>query len=62
MKIQIIIGAVAALSLSACVQNQYAGSNSNAQTGAVIGGIWGFVDGVILGFIFAWLYNKFAGE
>ncbi|NNK78482.1 MAG: OmpA family protein [Litoreibacter sp.] len=41
MKIQIVIGAVAALSLSACVQNQYAGSNSNAQTGAVIGGIAG---------------------
>ena len=30
--------------------------------GAVIGGIWGFVDGAIGGFVFAWLYNKLAGE
>ena len=30
--------------------------------GAVVGGIWGFVDGCIGGFIFAWLYNKFVGE
>ncbi len=29
--------------------------------GAVIGGIWGFVDGAIGGAIFAWLYNKLAG-
>ena len=29
--------------------------------GAVIGGIWGFVDGLIGGFVFAWLYNKLAG-
>ena len=29
--------------------------------GAVIGGIWGFVDGAIGGFVFAWLYNKLAG-
>lgn len=26
--------------------------------GAVIGMIWGFVDGLICGAIFAWLYNK----
>jgi hypothetical protein len=30
--------------------------------GAVIGGIWGFLDGAIGGFAFAWLYNKLAGE
>jgi len=30
--------------------------------GAVIGGIWGFVDGLICGFVFAWLYNKVSGE
>jgi hypothetical protein len=29
--------------------------------GAVIGGIWGFVDGAIGGAVFAWLYNKLAG-
>ena len=29
--------------------------------GAVIGGIWGFFDGFIGGFVFAWLYNRFAG-
>ncbi|MBD3361722.1 hypothetical protein GF358_02940 [Candidatus Woesearchaeota archaeon] len=26
--------------------------------GAIVGGIWGFLDGLIGGFIFAWLYNK----
>ena len=26
--------------------------------GAIIGTIWGFVDGLIGGAIFAWLYNK----
>ena len=30
--------------------------------GAVIGAIWGFFDGAIGGFIFAWLYNKLASE
>jgi len=29
--------------------------------GAVIGGIWGFVDGLIGGAIFAWLYNRLCG-
>jgi len=28
--------------------------------GAVIGGIWGFADGLVGGAIFAWLYNKLA--
>jgi len=28
--------------------------------GAVIGLLWGFVDGLIVGAIFAWLYNKIA--
>lgn len=27
-------------------------------TGALIGGVWAFVDGFIGGIIFAWLYNK----
>lgn len=27
--------------------------------GAVIGGIWGFVDGFIAGYLIAWLYNRF---
>jgi len=26
--------------------------------GAIVGTIWGFFDGLIGGFIFAWLYNK----
>ena len=30
-------------------------------SGAIIGTIWGFVDGLIGGAIFAWLYNKLAG-
>jgi hypothetical protein len=29
--------------------------------GAVVGAIWGFLDGLVCGFIFAWLYNKLAG-
>jgi hypothetical protein len=27
--------------------------------GAFIGLIWGFIDGLICGFIFAWIYNLF---
>ncbi len=30
-------------------------------SGAFIGLIWGFIDGLIGGAILAWLYNKFAG-
>ena len=26
--------------------------------GAIVGGIWGLVDGLICGYVFAWLYNK----
>lgn len=26
--------------------------------GAIVGGVWGFLDGLIGGFIFAWIYNK----
>lgn len=29
--------------------------------GAFVGLIWGFVDGLIVGAIFAWLYNKLSG-
>lgn len=29
--------------------------------GGVVGGVWGFVDGCIGGFVFAWLYNRFLG-
>lgn len=28
--------------------------------GSLIGGFWGFVDAAIGGFIFGWLYNRFA--
>ena len=27
----------------------------------LIGTVWGFVDGLILGFLVAWLYNRFSG-
>lgn len=27
--------------------------------GAIFGGMWGFIDGVIGGFVIAWLYNMF---
>ncbi len=27
--------------------------------GSIIGGAWGFIDGFILGYISAWLYNRF---
>ena len=30
--------------------------------GGIIGLIWGFVDGLICGAIFAWLYNKLSGK
>lgn len=30
--------------------------------GAIIGLIWGFVDGLVIGAIFAWLYNKLIGN
>ena len=30
--------------------------------GGIIGLIWGFVDGLICGAIFAWLYNKLSGR
>jgi hypothetical protein len=29
--------------------------------GAFVGLVWGFVDGALLGAIFAWLYNRLAG-
>jgi len=28
--------------------------------GALIGAVWGFLDGLVCGVIFAWLYNKLA--
>lgn len=28
--------------------------------GVVIGAVWGFLDGLVCGAIFAWLYNKLA--
>ena len=33
---------------------------STAIVGLLIGAAWGFVDAFIGGFLFAWLYNKFA--
>ena len=30
--------------------------------GAFIGMVWGFLDGALCGALFAWVYNKFAGE
>ncbi len=29
--------------------------------GSLVGGLYGLVDGVVCGFIFAWLYNRFKG-
>ncbi|MDD5041062.1 MAG: bacteriophage holin [Candidatus Peribacteraceae bacterium] len=29
--------------------------------GAIIGAVWGFLDGLVCGAVFAWLYNKIAG-
>ncbi len=39
----------------------YRGYNISA-VGSLIGLIWGFVDGLIGGFIFAWLYNLIASK
>jgi hypothetical protein len=33
---------------------------SFSYVGAFVGLVWGFVDGVIAGAVFAWLYNKLA--
>jgi hypothetical protein len=30
--------------------------------GSLIGLVWGFLDGLVCGAIFAWLYNLFAGK
>jgi hypothetical protein len=30
--------------------------------GAIVGAVWAFVDGLIAGVIFAWLYNRFVGR
>lgn len=39
----------------------YRGYNISAM-GSLIGLVWGFADGLIGGFIFAWLYNKFTSK
>ena len=39
----------------------YRGYNISAM-GSFIGLIWGFLDGLIGGFVFAWLYNCLAGK
>lgn len=39
----------------------YRGYNISAM-GSIIGLIWGFADGLIGGFIFAWLYNKIVSK
>ncbi len=39
----------------------YRGYNISAM-GSLIGLVWGFVDGLIGGFVFAWLYNRFASK
>ncbi len=36
-------------------------NNTLDYAGAVIGAVWGFIDGAIGGFVFAWLYNKLSG-
>ena len=30
--------------------------------GSIIGLVWAFVDGLVCGAIFAWIYNKFVGK
>jgi hypothetical protein len=35
---------------------------SVSAAGSVIGMIWGFVDGLVGGVVFAWLYNVIAGR
>ena len=39
----------------------YRGYNISAM-GSLIGLVWGFADGLTGGFIFAWLYNRFASN
>jgi len=42
------------------ISSVYIGFRSTP-TGVLIGGLWGFLDGVIGGIIIAWLFNKFSG-
>ena len=41
-------------------QGLYAWGYTVSWLGALVGGIYGFVDGFFAGFITIWLYNKFA--
>jgi len=43
------------------IGNVYRGYNISP-IGSVIGLVWGFLDGLIGGFIFSWLYNRFLGR
>jgi hypothetical protein len=58
----IILGLVAMLcgygtSLLEVIASYYIGYKPTL-LGSLIGGIWGFIDGLICGVITAWLYNK----
>ena len=45
----------------AVVHSVYPGFKVEASIGqAVIGGLYGLVDGLVAGAIFAWIYNRFA--
>jgi len=48
-----------AMPMVAGLGSGYVGYNATVG-GSIIGGIWGFVDAGIGGWIFAWLYNMFA--
>lgn len=41
----------------ALIGSVYIGYDLNL-LGSIVGGIWAFFDGLIGGFVFAWLYNK----
>ncbi|MDD4287080.1 MAG: bacteriophage holin [Candidatus Peribacteraceae bacterium] len=48
------------LSFVNMVSEVYLGYGSTL-VGALLGAVWGFLDGLVCGAIFAWLYNKIAG-
>lgn len=35
---------------------------SISAVGSLVGLLWGFADGLVIGAIFGWLYNRFAGS
>ena len=44
------------------VDSIYPGYHRGTTVGLIVGPLYGFVDAVVAGWIFAWLYNRFCGK